>query len=78
MDDKEKRKLAEELLYKLSYDAGNTKTADTIQTENTVREVIEKTAETETEYVARRKDMVEISDFFCRDSRRYDSGFEIY
>lgn len=78
MDDKEKRKLAAELLCKLSDDAENTKTADTIQTENTVREVIEKTAETETEYVARRKDMVEISDFFCRDSRRYDSGFEIY
>lgn len=78
MDGKEKRKLAEELLYKLSATDGDTKTADTIQTENTVREVIEKTAETETEYVARRKDMVEISDFFCRDSRRYDSGFEIY
>lgn len=78
MDDKEKRKLASELLYKLSDVEGGEKTADNIQTENTVREVIEKTAVTETEYVARRKDMLEISDFFCRDNRRYDSGFEIY
>lgn len=78
MDDNERKKLAAELLYKLGDEQKITKTADTIQTENTVREVIEKTEVTETEYVARRKDMVEISDFFCRDSRRYDSGFEIY
>ena len=78
MDDNERKKLAGELLYRLGGERGREKTADRIQTENTVREVIEKTELSETEYVARRRDMVEISDFFCRDSRRYDSGFEIY
>lgn len=78
MDDNERRKLAAELLERLGQEQNNEKSSDTIQTENTVREVIEKTELTETEYVPKRRDMVEISDFFCRDNRRYDSGFEIY
>ena len=78
MDDNERKKLAAELLRRLGQERENEKSSDTIQTENTVREVIEKTELRETEYIAKRRDMVEISDFFCRDSRRYDSGFEIY
>ena len=78
MDDKEKNNLASELL-KLLYE--ESPAADIPAKMQTVREIntlVEKDYVAETEFVARRRDMTEISDFFCRDSRRYDKGFEVY
>lgn len=29
-------------------------------------------------FIVRRRDMSFVSDYFCRDARRYDNGFELY
>lgn len=29
-------------------------------------------------FVVRRRDMSFLSEYFCRDARRYDNGFELY
>lgn len=78
MDDRERRVLAAQLLEQLGNEHVDEKITRLDETEHTVREIIEKSTVNETEYIARRHDMVQISDFFCRDSRRYDSGFEVY
>ena len=78
MDNKEKMKLASELLELLNEETEISEAAVYKETETEVNTVIEKASITETEYIARRRDMEELSDFFCRDSRRYDNGFEVY
>lgn len=78
MDNKEKLKLASELLELLNEETEISEAAVYKETETEVNTVIEKASITETEYIARRRDMEELSDFFCRDSRRYDNGFEVY
>ena len=78
MDDREKNELASQLLA-LLYDEPKTDAPAVFEnTEAAVNTIIEKTEITEAEYVVRRRDMAEVSDFFCRDSRRYDNGFEVY
>lgn len=78
MNDREKLNLASELLKLLGEDAAVSRNTETVQTIKETETVIESGTVTETEYVPRRSDMAEISDFFCRDSRRYDNGFEVY
>ncbi len=78
MDDREKNELASQLLV-LLYDSSKTDAPAVFEnTETAVNTIVEKTEISETEYVVRRRDMAEVSDFFCRDSRRYDNGFEVY
>lgn len=78
MDDREKNNLASELLELLNEDSRMPDLPAKQQTEREINTIIEKSTVTESEFVARRRDMEEISDFFCRDSRRYDKGFEVY
>lgn len=78
MDDREKNNLASELLELLNEDSRMPDFPAKQQTEREINTIIEKSTVTETEFIARRRDMEEISDFFCRDSRRYDKGFEVY
>lgn len=78
MDDREKNNLASELLELLNEDSRMPDLPAKQQTEREINTIIEKSTVTETEFIARRRDMEEISDFFCRDSRRYDKGFEVY
>lgn len=78
MDDREKNNLASELLALLNEDKSEPKSSAKPEAEREINTLIEKSTVTETEFVAKRRDMSEISDFFCRDSRRYDKGFEVY
>lgn len=78
MDDREKNNLASELLKLLSEESSAPVFSAKPDAEREINTLIEKSTVTETEFVAKRRDMSEISDFFCRDSRRYDKGFEVY
>ena len=78
MDDREKNNLASELLELLNEDSRMPDLPAKQQTEREINTIIEKSTVTEAEFIARRREMEEISDFFCRDSRRYDKGFEVY
>ena len=78
MDDREKSELASQMLALLYDEPRSDAPAVFENTEAAVNTIIEKTENTYTEYIVRRRDMAEVSDFFCRDNRRYDNGFEVY
>lgn len=78
MDDREKNNLASELLALLNEERSAPVASAKPVAEREINTLVEKSTVTETEFIAKRRDMSEVSDFFCRDSRRYDKGFEVY